>query len=77
MVFDNKRIAKGLIRLGECTGWSALLLFTNPEDRFSPIEVQIGLIPRKKARNEIWQTGCLNIIFSSEVMTKMLIRQKI
>ena len=35
MVLSNKRIIKALIRLRGCTGWSAPLLFANPEDRFS------------------------------------------
>ena len=35
MRLSNKRIAKVLIRLRRCAGWSWPLLFTNPEDRFS------------------------------------------
>ena len=37
----NKRITKALIRLSGCAGWSAPLLFPNPEDRFSHVEAHI------------------------------------
>ena len=30
-----------LIRLRRCTGWSAPLLFENPEDRFSSVEAHL------------------------------------
>ena len=35
MMLSNKGITKELTSLRECAGWSGLLLFTNPEDRFS------------------------------------------
>ena len=41
MILSNQRIIKALIRLRRSTGWSALLLFTNPKDRFSPVEAHI------------------------------------
>ena len=41
MKLSNKRITKGLIRLPRCAGWSAHVLFTNPEDRFSRVEAHI------------------------------------
>ena len=34
MMLSNKRITKALIRLRGCAGWSELLLFASPEDRF-------------------------------------------
>ena len=36
-----KRITKGLIRLRECAGWSAPVLFIIPEDRYSHVEAHI------------------------------------
>ena len=41
MILSNKRIAKALIRLRGCAGWSAHVLFANPEDRFSRVQAQI------------------------------------
>ena len=35
------RITKALIRLRGCAGWSAPVLFANPEDSFSRVEAQI------------------------------------
>ena len=40
-IHSNKRITKVLIRLCRCVGWSAPLLFTNPEDRFSRVETHL------------------------------------
>ena len=37
IIYANKRITKALIRLRRCAGWSAPLLFANPEDRFSRV----------------------------------------
>ena len=34
MILSKTRIAKALISLHGCTGWSAPLLFSNPEDSF-------------------------------------------
>ena len=31
MILSNKLMSKALIRLGGCAGWSASLLFANPE----------------------------------------------
>ena len=41
MILYNTRITKALIRLHECAGWSAPLLFETPEDRFSHVEAHI------------------------------------
>ena len=41
MILSNKRITKMLIRLPECAGWAAPLLFANPEDRFSLVEAHL------------------------------------
>ena len=38
MILSKKRITKALIRLRGCAGWSAPVLFANPEDRFSHVE---------------------------------------
>ena len=35
IILSNKQITKVLIRLRECAGWSAPLMFANTEDRFS------------------------------------------
>ena len=43
IILSNKRITKALIRLGGCAGWSAPLLFTNPEDRCSHIKSHMTL----------------------------------
>ena len=41
MTLSKKRITKALISLRGCAGWSAPVLFVNPEDRFSRVEVHI------------------------------------
>ena len=41
MKLSKMQITKVLISLRGCAGWSATLLFANPEDRFSRIEAQI------------------------------------
>ena len=41
MKLSKKRITKALIRLHGCEGWSAPVLFANPEDRFSRVFAQI------------------------------------
>ena len=38
MILFKKRITKALISLRRCAGWSAPLLFSTPEDRFSRVE---------------------------------------
>ena len=43
MVISKKWTTKALIRLRGCAGWSAPVLLTNPEDRFSRDEAQIYL----------------------------------
>ena len=43
MILYNKQTLKVLIRLSGCAGWSAPLLFANPEDRFSHVEAHIFL----------------------------------
>ena len=46
MLLSKKRIIKVLIRLRGCVGWSAPVLFANPEDRFSRIgPIFVGLNP--------------------------------
>ena len=40
-ILPKKRITKVLISLPRCAGWSAPLLFANPEDRFSRIKAHI------------------------------------
>ena len=40
MVLYKTRKTKALIRLRGCAGWSAPVLFANPEDRFSRVEAQ-------------------------------------
>ena len=44
IILSNQRITKVLIRLRGCAGWSAPLLFANPEDRFSRVKAHIVLI---------------------------------
>ena len=44
MILFKKRITKALISLRGCAGWSAPLLFANPEDRFSCDEAHIAHI---------------------------------
>ena len=41
MILSQKHITKVLIRMRGCAGWSAPLLFANPEDRFSPVKAII------------------------------------
>ena len=41
MILSKKRIIKALNKLGEWAGWSAPLLFANPEDRFSRVEAHM------------------------------------
>ena len=43
MILCNKEITKALIRMRGCAGWSAPLLFKNPEDRFSHDEAHMIL----------------------------------
>ena len=37
MILSNERKTKALIRLCGCAGWSAPLLFTSPEDKYTDI----------------------------------------
>ena len=39
----NEQKSKVLIIMRGCASWSAILLFTNPKDRFSRIEAQIRM----------------------------------
>ena len=41
MILSNKRITKVLISLRRCADWSASMLFSNLEDRFSRVEAQL------------------------------------
>ena len=47
MILSNKGIKKALIRLCECAGWSAPLLFANPRKQVflasRPIVISLGL----------------------------------
>ena len=45
MILSKKRITKVLIRLRGCAGWSAHVLFANPEDRFTCDEAQSSADP--------------------------------
>ena len=58
MVLSKKQTAKVLIRLGGCAGWSAPVLFTNLEDRFSQVEAHIKEVSIDTLsyfyNNEIW-----------------------
>ena len=40
MILSNKGIAKALTTLRGYAGWSASLVFAEPEDRFSRVEVE-------------------------------------
>ena len=40
-ILSSNQIIKALIRLCGCAGWSALLLLTNPKDRFSCVEAPL------------------------------------
>ena len=42
-ILFNKQITKALTRLRGCAGWSASLLFTNTNDRFSRVEAHITI----------------------------------
>ena len=44
IILSRKRITKELVSLCGCAGWSALVLFANPEDRFSCVEDQLIVI---------------------------------
>ena len=41
IIISNKGITKVLIRLCRCAGWSAPLLFANPEDSYSHVKAQV------------------------------------
>ena len=43
-ILSKTRITMVLISLRVCAGWSAALLFTNPEDRFSRVKAQILVV---------------------------------
>ena len=43
MILPKTRITKALIRLRGCAGWSAPVLFANPEDSFSRAEAQLSI----------------------------------
>ena len=47
MIFSKMRKTKSMIRLGGCAGWSAPLLYPNPEDRFSRDEPHMSCNIRK------------------------------
>ena len=44
MVLSKKRITKALIRLRGCAGWSAPMLFANPEDSISRVVAQMAYL---------------------------------
>ena len=41
MILSKIKITKALVRLRGCAGWSAPVLFANPEERFSLAEAQL------------------------------------
>ena len=57
MILSNKGIAKALIRLHGCSGWSAPLLFTNTEDRFSRVEAHMINVKQFCLRKKLKQTA--------------------
>ena len=48
MILSNKRITKALIRLRRCAGWSAPVLFVNPQDRFSSVNAHMDRTATEK-----------------------------
>ena len=56
MIFSKTRITRALIRLRVRTGWSAPMLFANPEDRYSRDKAQIMLL------NMLTTSGLLIVI---------------
>ena len=60
MILSNKRIMKALIKQRVCPGWSAPLLFTNPEDRFSRAEAHIITLLLLNYPN-IWATSSVGL----------------
>ena len=70
MILSNKRITKVLIRLRGCAGWSAPLLFANPEDRVSRIGAQLIRFKQKQNYTSTQRDtkyvpifDCINILF--------------
>ena len=57
MILSKKRITKVLIRLRGCAGWSAPLLFPNPEDRSSCVEAQIAYITNNMDQDQTASMG--------------------
>ena len=53
MVLSKTRITKALIRLRGCAGWSAPVLFANPEERFSCVEAHLLFTLARKAEEYI------------------------
>ena len=62
MLLCKKRTTKALIRLRECAGLSAPVLFANPRDRFSRVEAHVSIgsttFGRKPfRRNDVWSNA--------------------
>ena len=55
MILSNERKTNAPIRLCGCEGWSAPLLFTSPEDKYTDVKLvckkRIYSIPLSKDRN--------------------------
>ena len=80
MILSNKRITKALIRLRECAGWSASVLFANPRRQvflrrgpFAVLALSCLKVQRKaKIRNRYNQAPLLtrNTIWESDKNTR-------
>ena len=79
MILFKKRITKALISLCGRAGWSAPLLFANPEDRFSRVEAhKIGSTKEAPTWNGQYKTnewlnmfdGTSLILYSDEDQSK-------
>ena len=68
MILFNKQIKKVLIRLCGCPGWSAPLLFTNTEDRFSRVEAHMISTIISWAGGNVCKYGTVN----SEIFARVL-----
>ena len=44
MIISNKQLTKALIKLHECTDWSAPLLFAQSDDRFLRVDAIVQIL---------------------------------
>ena len=75
MVLSKTQITKVLIRLRGCAGWSAPVLFANPQNRFSRVEAHIILTHTLDlmGQNNIYLLlTCLNLILPRFLTQKCL-----